>query len=541
VSELLALLRDYSLMAWRYRWYGLAVSWFICVAGWLLVATMPDIYQSSARIYVDTDSMLRPLMRGLAVEPNLLSEVEIMQKTLLSRPNLEKVARATNLDRNVRTPGEMNELTTSLGRKIGISTQGRNLFLLSAEHESPKVAKAVVDTLLNLFVESNLGNSRKDLASAVRFIDEQVRDYERQLDLAERKVAEFRENNLGFLPGEGNYFHKLELARAELSRTQGEIEERVRRRDEFARQLAEVPQMIEVAGFGEGAGPPLGPPLGGPGEASGPGSAAIEMKIAELERLLDNLLSRYTPRHPDVLATERELGRLNQQLEEARQREKERAEAEPAAGPASTLPRSMAPNPVYEQLKLRLATEEGEIASLKARAERQLGEVKKWEQLARAVPGVQAELARLTRDYEVMKRNYDELLNRRQSAKLAQDLDTQTDKVQFRIIEPPIEPTKPSRPNRLLFLSVVWGAALGGGVVFAFFLGQLDQTVRTVDQLRALVHVPVLGSVSLVEAVVNRRAQFLRRAAFGAICIALGVAYLGVVALNAIRGFKITV
>jgi polysaccharide chain length determinant protein (PEP-CTERM system associated) len=534
-------LRDYSAMAWRYRWYGLAVSWFICVAGWVLVAAMPDIFQSSARIYVDTDSMLRPLMRGIAVEPNLLSEVEIMQKTLLSRPNLEKVARATNLDRNVRTPGEMNELTTTLSHDIKITLQGRNLFLLTAENRSPRAAKAIVDTLLNLFVESNLGNSRKDLASAVRFIDEQVRDYERQLDTAERKVAEFRENNLGFLPGEGNYFNKLEMARADLAKTQGEIEERARRRDEYRRQLAEIPPTIEVASLGEGAGPPLGPPMGGPSQSDGPGSAAIEQKITDLERQLDNLLSRYTPKHPDVLATQREIDRLKGQAEEERKKEKEKAAAEPASSPSQQLPKAMAPNPVFEQLKLKLATEEGEIASLRARADRQVGEVKKWEQLARAVPGVNAELARLTRDYDVMKRNYDELLNRRQSAKLAQDLDSQTDKVQFRIVEPPVEATKPAKPNRLLFLSAVWGAALAGGVFFAFFLGQLDQTVRTVEQLRALVRVPVLGSVSLMEAVVNRRGYFLQQAAFGVICLALGAAYAGVVALNAFRGFKIAV
>jgi polysaccharide chain length determinant protein (PEP-CTERM system associated) len=532
-------LRDYSAMAWRYRWYGLAVSWFICVAGWVLVAAMPDIYLSTARIYVDTDSMLRPLMRGIAVEPNLLSEVEIMQKTLLSRPNMEKVARATNLDRNVTTPGQMNELTTSLSHDIKITTQGRNLFLLTAENRSPRAAKAIVDTLLNLFVESNLGNSRKDLASAVRFIDEQVRDYERQLDQAERKVAEFRENNLGFLPGEGNYFNKLELARAELAKTQGEIEERARRRDEYRRQLNDIPQILEVAGMEEGLGPPIG---GVPDTGSGPGSAAIEMKITELDRQLDNLLSRYTPRHPDVLATQREIDRLREQAAQEKKKEEEKAAAMPVeTSSGSKLPKATAPNPVYEQMKLKLATEEGEIASLRARADRQVGDVKKWEQLARAVPGVQAEQARLTRDYDIMKRNYDELLNRRQSAKLAQDLDTQTDKVQFRIVEPPIEATKPAKPNRLLFLSVVWGAALAGGVVFSFFLGQLDQTVRTVEQLRAFVRVPVLGSVSLMDMVVDRRGHFWRQAAFGVICLALGVAYAGVVALNAFRGFKISV
>jgi polysaccharide chain length determinant protein (PEP-CTERM system associated) len=539
LAQIVALLQEYLEAAWRYRWYGLAVSWFICVAGWGVVATMPDAFSSSARIYVDTDSMLRPLMRGIAAEPNLLSEVEIMQKTLLSRPNLEKVARATNLDRNVRTPAELNEITTMLSREIRITTQGRNLFLLTADHETPRTAKAIVDALLNIFVESNLGASRKDIASAMRFIDEQVRDYERQLDQAERKVAEFRENNVGFLPGENNYFNRLELARTEHSRTQAEIYERTRRRDEYRRQLSETPQFLEVASVESGEGPPIGGPEV---EQSGPGTLAIENKITELDRILDNLLSRFTARHPDVLSTQREIERLRQQAEAERAKEKEKAVSQPAVAVAVTrFPRATAPNPVFEQIKVRLSTEDGEIAVLEARAERQLADIKKWESLARAVPGVQAELARLTRDHEVLKRNYDELLNRRQSAKIAQDLDTQTDKVQFRIIEPPIEPTNPTRPNRLLFLSVVWGVALLGGGAFAFFLGQLDQTVRSIEQLRTFVRAPVLGSVSFLEGMIDRRGYVFRQVAFGAICLALGAAYAGVVALNALRGFKLII
>jgi polysaccharide chain length determinant protein (PEP-CTERM system associated) len=490
---------------------------------------------SSTRVYVDTDSMLRPLMRGMTIDSNLLSEVEIMQKTLLSRPNLQKVARGSGLDRGAE-PSE--EMLKRLEQNIKVTSQSRNLFLLSMEDRSPKTAKDVVESLLSVFVESNLGSARKDLQTAIRFVDDQIREHEKQLDDIERNIVAFKEKNLGYLPGDSNYFSKLDQSRAEVARTQAEIDERIRKREELQRQLTDVPQFLEVAsddGLGFGAGPPIGGPLG-----EGKSSAKIgeiESRITELQGELEKLLRSYTPAHPDTVRTQRALDRAKNELSEAK------AAEPPPAAPASPVAsgrRATSPNPVYEQIKVRMLSEDGEVASLKARVERQQADVKKWEQSARTVPGVAAELARLMRDHEVLKKNYDELLQRRQSAKIAQDLDTQTDKVQFRIIDPPTVPTKPASPNRVVFLLAVFVGAIGAGGALALLLGQLDQSIATIEQLRALLQLPILGGVSLANSMLDRRQKYVQGLGFAVVCLALVAAFGGVMAIDLLRGFKIS-
>ena len=113
---------------WRRRWYAIAIAWLICGAGWTTVASLPDRYESSARIYVDMDTMLGPVMRGIAVEMNLLDQIDIMRRTLLSRPNLEKILLMTDLDLTVKNDQDKERLIDSLAHRINIVQQGRNLF-----------------------------------------------------------------------------------------------------------------------------------------------------------------------------------------------------------------------------------------------------------------------------------------------------------------------------------------------------------------------------------------------------------------------------
>src|SRR5665213_4446435 len=76
---------------WRRKWIAAAICWIVCIVGWPAVFRIPNVYESQARVYVDVDSLLTPLLRGLAVESNPLQQLDYMQRTLLSRPNMEQV------------------------------------------------------------------------------------------------------------------------------------------------------------------------------------------------------------------------------------------------------------------------------------------------------------------------------------------------------------------------------------------------------------------------------------------------------------------
>src|SRR5579872_4239644 len=121
----------YARSLWRRRWYGVAVACLVCSAGWAFVMHLPNEFQGKTRIYVDTDSMLLPLMRGLAVDSNILSQVDLMQRTLLSTPNLQKVSHAADLDIGTRSAADSEALISSLRSRIAVTGEGRNLFSLS--------------------------------------------------------------------------------------------------------------------------------------------------------------------------------------------------------------------------------------------------------------------------------------------------------------------------------------------------------------------------------------------------------------------------
>jgi len=512
---------------WRRRWFGVAVAWVVCLAGWAFVIHMPNQYEAKARIYVDTDSMLRPLMRGIAIDTNILTQVDVMQRTLLSRPNLQKVSHMADLDLGARTPAEAEEVVNGLRQRIVVSPDGRNLFSLAYTGPSRETATKVVQSLLTVFVESNLGNSRKDMASARSFIDDQLKDYAQQLDLAEKRVADFKAKNIGFLPGDNNYITKLDAARQDLDKAKSELEENRQRRDELTKQLASVPRYVDTVSIGPADDGGAGPPLGMPGDAGG-GSDTSNARVVELEQKLKSLLDNYTELHPDVVKTKR---LLEQAKQEAKQAQEQKATADTPAAP-SRATRSTASNPVYEQLQLQLVTLEASIASLDLRYRRAQSEVEKWEKLAKSVPEVGAEMAKLTRDYDVTKKAYDELLNRRESAKIGSDLETQTQTIQFRIVDPPDSPTLPVAPKRGLLISVVLVAGIAAGGAFAFLLAQIDDSIMTVRQLKDLVTVPVLGAISAVAKTSQSRRRAFAMAGFVAICLGLVVVYVGIVSVE---------
>jgi polysaccharide chain length determinant protein (PEP-CTERM system associated) len=194
--------------------------------------------------------------------------------------------------------------------------------------------------------------------------------------------------------------------------------------------------------------------------------------------------------------------------------------------------RQSMPNPVYEQLKLRLVEIEGDMVSLERRANDQQNEVGRLEQLSKTAPAIEAQYASLNRDYDVIKRNYEELVNRRESARMAQDVDSKSNKIQFKVVDPPQLALKPSGPNRPLFMSLVLVVGLGVGCLFAFVLAQLDDSFSSPTHLSEAFDLPVLGAVTLVSTPSEQRRSRIRMASFAVACVGLIVTYAGLIALQ---------
>ena len=151
--QITALVQRYGSAAWRHRWKALAVAWLVCIAGWVGVSLIPDRYQSSVRLYADADLVLSQLLRGITIESSAVSQVALLQRTLVSRPNLERVIARTDLDMRVTSVAAREKLLKELESDIRITGQTANLFTISYSDPDPRLARDVVQALLNLFVE----------------------------------------------------------------------------------------------------------------------------------------------------------------------------------------------------------------------------------------------------------------------------------------------------------------------------------------------------------------------------------------------------
>ena len=227
-----SLIRRYSSAAWQHRWKALALTWLVCLAGWVGVALIPDKYQSSTRIYADADAILSQLLRGIAIDSAAANQVDLLQRTLLSRPNLERVIARTDLDTRVSSVSAREALLGSLEKDIKIAAQTKNLFTITYSDRDARLARDVVQTLLNLFIEQATSNDRQQMENARTFVAQQIASYETQLREAERRRAEFRVRYLDLLPNDAlGGLTKLDQSRAEIQQMTQNLTDLRERRD----------------------------------------------------------------------------------------------------------------------------------------------------------------------------------------------------------------------------------------------------------------------------------------------------------------------
>src|SRR4030067_1971651 len=124
MDQLITQLLSHLKGVWKSRWYAVVAIWFVALTGWYIVYTLPDSYESSARIYVDTQNILQPLMAGIATTPNLEQQVTIMSRTLISRPNVERVMRMVDLDIKAKTMSDREKLINNLMNNITLMSTG---------------------------------------------------------------------------------------------------------------------------------------------------------------------------------------------------------------------------------------------------------------------------------------------------------------------------------------------------------------------------------------------------------------------------------
>jgi polysaccharide chain length determinant protein (PEP-CTERM system associated) len=220
LQEIIAEILNHLRGMWRYRWHAVVVAWLVAIPGWSAVYKMPDIFQASAQVSVDTNSLLPALTQGLTAGENIIDEVDLVSRVLLTRPNLTEVARKTDLDLRAGTPQEMELLITSIQKRVGIRSGRDNVFEITFQDRDRQKASDVVATLLNTFVESSLGAQGKDVDMTERAIRAEIKDHEDRLVRSEADLADFKRRNLGYMPDDGaDYYTRLQALLSSVATT----------------------------------------------------------------------------------------------------------------------------------------------------------------------------------------------------------------------------------------------------------------------------------------------------------------------------------
>jgi polysaccharide chain length determinant protein (PEP-CTERM system associated) len=511
MEAFLTMLRYDVRRMWDRRWLVASIAWGLAIVFAAGLMVKSDKYEASARIYVDTQTVLKPLMAGLAFQPDIDQQVRMLARTLISRPNVERLYQDPKIGLVQPPPARYDRAVEQLKAGIKVTPSGAgNLYAITYRDSNSSRAQRLVEALVAIFVESSAETKRRDSTEASRFIEEQIKDYEAKLVLSENRLKDFKLQNFGVTGTTGNQDHFARLASLsdEVAKIKLQLGSAEQSRDALKRELkAEDPQL---------------PPESMPSNA-GAAPSEIEQRLQVQYRALDELLRRYTEDHPDVISARRMIASMEKQIKE-----------EGGKGPNGSRTRgSAATNPVYQRLRVSLAEAEANIASLRSQLVVQQGRLDQVRALASRMPQVEADLSQLNRDYDIVRKNYEQLVSRREAASLGVKIDESSHLADFRIVEPPRVSPSPVFPSRkvLAVLSMFLSLSLAVGAVFG--LGRLKPTVDSLTLMHQLSSRPVLGSVSLLkgpELQSQRRSDVYRFASVMGLFVSVHVVWVALIA-----------
>ncbi|MBE0469741.1 MAG: hypothetical protein IBX55_09580 [Methyloprofundus sp.] len=462
----------------KYKWLIIITAWLISVAGWVFVSTMPDQYQSEAKVSVDSGTMLKPLLRGMAIQSNAYGLVQVMRQLMFTRPNLEKIAQLVELDFSSKNEPEKQSIIQNLKSNVKITGGANDIFTIAYQTSDPTKAQDVVHAVLTVFSEQTQQRGISDMGSAQQFIEEQIREYEARLKNAEKAKENFKRINSGLLPNQGGgQLGALSAIKGQIQETQMALSEVNSRWQVLTRQMNEA---LESGSEVEDEW--------GLSNVGSTQSTPEDAKIAVLEARMSELLLQYTEKHPDVFS-------IKSTIQDLQKSKAQRLANMPEQ--TSIMSSGAINNPYIQSLKIALNNAEAQRASLRSRINllsQRMADIQKGMDTRLSI---ETEMQNLERDYSVIQSNYMELISRRETASMTEKADSSQGILRFKIVDAPSKALSPSGPNRKLFNSAAFGVSLGVGLVLAFLIYFIRPTFMSTRQVRAVTGLPVLGSVSV--------------------------------------------
>lgn len=437
-------LRALKLELYRRR-VAAAVVFMAVTAGVLILGYVtPKSYTSEAVLYADQSNILQPLLRGQAVVTEI-DRINEAREMIRSRSFLEQVAMDAGMINGRETDVQRNLVIAELGEKISLRVSNRNFLELTYTSGDPDHSFRVLSATLDRFVERTIRKKRSESQGAFEFIDSQVKSYQRQLEEAEQRLKEFKSNNQDGT--EGNVLTRIENLRREIENLKLEIQQTESEVKLTRAQLEKEEPVRRIT--------------------VDPGKSAAERRLVALKQELDALLLRFHERHPDVVSIKGQIEDLERQVANQDEASREGSVTE------------VMENPVYESLKIQLADSTTQLAVQKNRLESLERLLEEAFERSQRVAENQAQLAELTRDYDVTRDVYEDMLQRREKARLSMTLDIQGEGVSYKIQEPASFPTR--WDGLQLYQVGLAGPFLGSATVLGLLtlLVMFDQRLRS--------------------------------------------------------------
>jgi polysaccharide chain length determinant protein (PEP-CTERM system associated) len=473
----------------------------IALAALVLGATWPKKYESSTTILVQESNIVTGLMEGRAVATTVADRASIAREVIFSRKVMGEILVIGGWMAKQPTPSpiEQDRMIESITNRTKIASPRDNLIEITYSDGDAERSFKITQRLAELFIQESLAAKERESRNAFDFINGQVESYHAKLTDAEDKLKAYREANVDARPGgEAD-------SNARISQLRGQVEQaRMEAMEQHSREGALVAQVSgesEVTAVQTRAG-------------------QIRVQLAELQGELDKLLLTYTEGYPDVVRVRHQI----QDLQESLQRDEAQKSTAKATSP-SAIDNTVQYNPLYQELRSKLneaRRNSGAIASRMGASQSMLNdELERSKRIANS----ENALSELTRDYEVNREIYQDLLKRRENARVSMELDQKQQGLTFRIQEPAVMPLRPSG-LRLMHFAM---AGLGLGIVLPlgllFGYARFDPRVRSAAQIERMAGVPVLATIPVYATPADRRRNIFQATMLVAIIAAVGVAY----------------
>jgi polysaccharide chain length determinant protein, PEP-CTERM locus subfamily len=498
MSEIFEELRAALWSVWHRRWIAIATAWGVCLLGWLVIAMIPNSYESKARVYVDVEDVLS---KQLGIAGDGKEEIMRVRQTLSSAKNLEKVITSTRLGEVVTERGALDAMIGELEKKVKVTSEQDNLFEITAQigrgdlsdAENAVLARDVVQKLLDILREEHVAGNRASISQAISDLERQLDGRKRELEEAEQRRLAFEAQYPDLVGGSASLSSKVQSARADLRSVDADLAAAESALAAISGQLANTPRTI----------------VGGP-QATGP-RAALQQAQTQLAELRARGL---TDNHPDVVSTTRQVQLLAKQAA---------ASGDDAGG---------TPNPAYSSLLAIRTERQAGVEALQARRAALQSDFAALMASQASEPAVAAEANRISRDYDVLRENYEKLLQDREALRTRGQVEDKASQFRFDVIQEPSVPHKPAAPNRPLLLFGVLIVGCGAGAAAAWGMSQLKSSFATPQMLERAFDLPVIGAISLTISDAAKAIEKKRLKQFAGACAGLVGVFVILVAIE---------